>query len=769
GVNDAREIAQIDILANGDLIAIVGANSNPRVFGQQFASDGRFLVQLRSADASPVFVKDVGNCWMTAVKAKPGGGYFVGGFTLGSSPRVGGDALPILTNQVFIAQFSSGLDWVTTGDWNGFSDSIREIRTSGLGPTLRIWAVGDASHAMTFGGKVLGQAGVYLAMLDGSGAVLDARVEVPDASTAAFAIRPSGGAYLAAKKLVGGNSLSRLDGSGAALWTLPLASGIVSISSTDEPYEIGSQGDSAFIASLDSSGSVKWSKNDASRSPYSGTSAAVLADGRLAVCGVTSPSGIFIDDFFLRDFDKIERTYYGAYVATFDIVSTAKPVFRKQPHNQKLAIQGENVTLHSEIYSTAAVSFRWFKNGTLIPNQFTPDLLLPNVQAADSAAYYVEAQNANGVTKSSSVDVVVNSVAVSTVGGTDASSAFTTPVSPVLLPDGSILVADSAQNQIKRVSSSGVSVFAGAGDAGLADGAAGEAKFSAPTGLAFESRYEGPIVYVADHGNNSLRRLFLSADSTSVSRVDSINPKVNSLSAAATLDGLRFAFLGADNSAAIWEFDEGNLSSLIPIYPLGGINGIALDARANIYASDAVRNEIRRTSPEHDTTVFAQGLNAPVGIAFDEDENLFVAEKGSHTIQKVSPSGTKTIVAGVSGVSGLQNGGSSQALFSAPEGICFRNGSLIVADTGNHCLREIKFTPLNGANPGDAQLQFTIGNTLSISVNSGASASFAIESSSQIGANAQWQNEGTVSANAGQGLSLAKPTGTRFYRARQLP
>jgi hypothetical protein len=524
-----------------------------------------------------------------------------------------------------------------------------------------------------------------------------------------------------------------------------------------------------FTTSFDSLGAVNWTRSDPVRSAYSCNGAAILSDGQLAICGVTQPSGIFIDDFFLRDFEQIETTYYGAFVATFPVNASTKPIFRLQPRNQRFAIRGENVTLHSQVYSALAVTFQWFKNGVLIPGQSGSDLLLPNVQSADSASYYVEARNASGITRSTAVDVVVNSVSVSVVAGTDQSGAFTSPRGMVVLPDGSILVSDSAQHQIKRVTTSGVTTFAGMGEAGFADGSANEAKFKNPTGLAFEYRYYGPIVYVADSGNSFLRKIFLSADMASVSRVDSVSTGFDAPSAAATLDGLPFVFLGSSGSNTLWRFFDGVMQTLAPANGSGAISGIVADARSNVYVSDSVLNEIRRTSAAFETQSIAQGLDAPAGLALDADDNLYVAERGAQTIRKISASGAKTLVAGGNGASGFQNGTGAQALFNAPDGICFRNGSLLVADTGNHCLREVKFIPLNSSNPGDAQLQITFGGALSIAVSGGASTTFIIESTAQLGANAQWQTEGTVSANSGQGLSLSKPAGTRFYRAQQSP
>ena len=50
---------------------IVAAGPNASVFGEHFTAEGRWLVRLRSADASPVFVKALENCWLTAVRARP--------------------------------------------------------------------------------------------------------------------------------------------------------------------------------------------------------------------------------------------------------------------------------------------------------------------------------------------------------------------------------------------------------------------------------------------------------------------------------------------------------------------------------------------------------------------------------------------------------------------------------------------------------------------------------------------------------------------------
>lgn len=47
--------------------------------------------------------------------------------------------------------------------------------------------------------------------------------------------------------------------------------------------------------------------------------------------------------------------------------------------------------------------------------------------------------------------------------------------------------------------------------------------------------------------------------------------------------------------------------------------------------------------------VFAQGLTTPYGIAFDMDENLFVAERQTGNIQRLDPDGKKSVFTQISG------------------------------------------------------------------------------------------------------------------------
>src|SRR5205814_2699110 len=72
--------------------------------------------------------------------------------------------------------------------------------------------------------------------------------------------------------------------------------------------------------------------------------------------------------------------------------------------------------------------------------------------------------------------------------------------------------------------------------------------------------------------------------------------------------------------------------------------GIAFDATGNLFASGIISNLIFKFSATQ-MTVFASGLNIPVGLAFDDRGNLFEADSGSGTILKFAPDGTKNTFA----------------------------------------------------------------------------------------------------------------------------
>ena len=70
---------------------------------------------------------------------------------------------------------------------------------------------------------------------------------------------------------------------------------------------------------------------------------------------------------------------------------------------------------------------------------------------------------------------------------------------------GTVYVADTLRNRIVKVTAQGVvTTLAGSGSPGLADGSAKDTSFDGPAGIAVDR--EGRV-YVADTGNNTIRRI----------------------------------------------------------------------------------------------------------------------------------------------------------------------------------------------------------------------------------------------------------------------
>lgn len=132
-------------------------------------------------------------------------------------------------------------------------------------------------------------------------------------------------------------------------------------------------------------------------------------------------------------------------------------------------------------------------------------------------------------------------------------------------------------------------------------------------------------------------------------------------------------------------------------------NSIAIAADGTIYVSDRMSHYIRKISPAGVVTTFAGNgtpgyadgmgttaqLNRPSGIALDKSGNLYVADYENQRIRKITPSGLVSTIAG-NGIIGYVNGAVGIARFNNPAALTIDNqGNIYVADAFNNCIRKI--------------------------------------------------------------------------------
>lgn len=312
------------------------------------------------------------------------------------------------------------------------------------------------------------------------------------------------------------------------------------------------------------------------------------------------------------------------------------------------------------------------------------------------------------------------------VEGQGSAARFNEPSGIAVGGDGALLVADSRNHAIRRVTLAGaVTTVAGQlGVGGAADGVGAAARFNYPGGLAVDG---SGVIWVADTRNCTIRRVTAAGEVTTFA---------GSPNAVGSLDGngasARFFFPNAVaiSGAGLWVADTSNstirrISAGGDVTTLAGQAGLAgnqdgtgTSARfwypAGIVASpdgtaawivDTWNHTLRRVTGGGvvDTVAGLAGgsgwvdgagpaarFDRPHGLAGAPDGSMWVSDAFGHTIRKITAAGVVTTVAGHGGVAGYQDATGDAARFASPVGLArASDGSVLVADSDNHVIRRV--------------------------------------------------------------------------------
>ena len=308
----------------------------------------------------------------------------------------------------------------------------------------------------------------------------------------------------------------------------------------------------------------------------------------------------------------------------------------------------------------------------------------PTRVAVDGMGNYFIVDSANNEVREVAIDSgVITRIAGTGVAGFSGDGAAATaatlngPTAVAVDGAGNLFISDTNNNRIRLVSNGVISTFAGTGAAGLSGdgGLAAQATLNAPKGLALTP---SGVLFVADSGNNAVRAIGVrsNAINTIAGASGIAGYKGDSAeSALALLDAP--SGVAVDNGGVVYIADSGNNvirrvgSGIITTLAGAGTSGfadggataaqftnptgLAVDSAANVYVADTGNNAIRRIAAGQVVTIAGIGtagftgngalsnaaaFNGPRGISLDAAGNLLIADSGNNTVRGINVTST---------------------------------------------------------------------------------------------------------------------------------
>lgn len=233
--------------------------------------------------------------------------------------------------------------------------------------------------------------------------------------------------------------------------------------------------------------------------------------------------------------------------------------------------------------------------------------------------------------------------------GPAATARFSNPMGMDMDAEGNLYIADDYNHCIRKLSLDGmVTTFAGNGKPGYANGPGNQAQFNRPQDVVV-----GPdgSLFVADANNFVIRKI-------------TPDGKVSLYA------GIPGSYGGQDGPALEATF--------------GWLPALGVDDAGNLYTGG--ENKIRKITPERQVSTLAN-TSFVWGLYADGAGNVYYANFNQHTIRRISPDGTNTLI---DSGSGCMDGTTSESSFSEMANITADPyGNIYLADGTNHRVRKI--------------------------------------------------------------------------------
>ncbi len=377
---------------------------------------------------------------------------------------------------------------------------------------------------------------------------------------------------------------------------------------------------------------------------------------------------------------------------------------------------GDSATGGPELESSGnAVVYRLAPNGTLLTligfapqpvgtkaafslNGLATDLA-GNVYVSNGMYYFSSTQN-TGLLYTGNTIIRVNPNGLTrTVAGilgqtgsldeAGASALFNNPKGLVVDPQGNIVVADSGNNTVRRISPlARVTTLAGnAPPTAPVDGTGSAAGFVQITGLALDKL--GRIAVVEASAIRSLTKAGAVSTISALS-IPASNPRYSgaAFDVAGNLYTARNNYAGTLSDSTIFKIASNGKAT--PVVTQSYFGQLAVDASGNIFGTNNnASSPITKISTGGATSFVTRYEKSLTALAISTSGDLYACTFDG-TVIKISPSGTVSVLAGMAGKSGYADGEGSTALFRRPQGIAVDTaGNVFVADTENNVIRKI--------------------------------------------------------------------------------
>jgi len=332
--------------------------------------------------------------------------------------------------------------------------------------------------------------------------------------------------------------------------------------------------------------------------------------------------------------------------------------------DQELADQTLTLTFGVQVSTYAGSSTAWHQDGTLATALFGQTAAIAKGPNGDLYVTDASFHRIRRIDSAGNVTTFAGSGTMANVAGNGTAASIMNPMGLAFDSLGNLFVASNLGHAILKITpDKEVSIFAGAGTKGFAEGKGTAAKFNRPVGLCVDSQNN---LYVADSENHLIRKI--------------------------TPDGTVSTWAGSTSG-----FSDANGTSAQFNAPFG----VAIDAAQNLYVADTSGMRIRKITPGRDVSTLAgtgdSGFQdgpassatffVPTALSVAPDGSVYVSN--AYVVRRIKE-GQVTTVAG--STQGFADGTGTQAQFNLLFGSLFLpDGSLLVTDASR--IRRIVLPP----------------------------------------------------------------------------